>query len=935
MTGQMLHSNEAPDPRWERVKDLFLDALEVGAENRESLLAVADSEDPWIGSELRRLLSSHPSARAFFERLTQIVPSGEETQRLENGFMLSQRFEIVRFVARGGMGEVYEALDHELGIRVAVKTLRGHVEAHPGGIERFREEIRLARSISGTHVCRVHDVAVHGRPASRPIVYFTMEWIDGETLAEKLRRDGPLPLAEAREVARQLLEGLAAAHQVGVVHRDLKPSNILLSQTGGGLRVVITDFGLSRLLMAPGEAARGALMPSGATVRYAAPEQMAGGPISLATDIYAVGVVLHELLTGSVPSGSSTTMIRPWSWRRVIMRCLQQDPSLRWQSAAELADALHLREVHSWRLRLTAGTALAAGLLAVWLWFTQRPVTALPGTELLMETVSNGTGDARLDGVSLLLRRQLEQSPFLSVLPASMNQATLRAVRGQQAGVGPGPASDGSTRSRAVVRGVLQRSGKTGIDLDLQVEPLWGLWRGRGLRRSFHADRVEQLPSALTGAAAWVRASMGEPEDSILRSSPPVEQVTTSSWEALAAYQQSERWANERRPDLALAALEGALRIDPDFALAAARLGDYLMSVRRQSEAFAAYQRALRLAAAGRLSRREELVLKGNYYSDAGDYSAAEAALHDYVREYPHEYRASFLLGNVLRFLGRFPEALEEFRAADRKRPNASNVLGNLAMTYAVMGAADQVDAIAARLSKAGFPDEALYQQATAAALRGETEAAAQQFGELARSAASADLASRSISRQAQALAEAGRYRDAEEALSRGIAEDERHGDVGHRADKLLALAFLQLRNGSVRELRANVLDAVAANPSYTVLGKAATLFAWAGLIDEAQRVRNQLAAAGEIPQVHTLLLRLDGELALARGHSAEGLALMQQWDREEAPLHHRVYLARALWRAGERERAARRCASARNAPGVFWFYADYELPSLLAAVCN
>ena len=262
------------------------------------------------------------------------------------GRLLAGRYRIIALLGKGGMGEVYRADDLTLGQPVALKFLPEKASQDESLLERFRNEVRIARRISHPNVCRVYDVGeVDGH------TFFTMEYVDGEDLASLLRRIGRLPQDKAIEIARQLCAGLAAAHAKGVLHRDLKPANIMLDGRG---QVVITDFGLAGL----NDQIQGADIRSG-TPAYMSPEQLTGKEVTAKSDIYALGLVLYEIFTGKraftaealaelVRTHGEATPSRPSSVvkdldpavERVILRCLEPDPSHRPTSALSVAGAL-------------------------------------------------------------------------------------------------------------------------------------------------------------------------------------------------------------------------------------------------------------------------------------------------------------------------------------------------------------------------------------------------------------------------------------------------------------------------------------------------------------------------------------------------------------------------------------------------------------------
>jgi len=288
---------------------------------------------------LRRAPSSTPVGR-----LADSDPG--HPRGFEPGAVLGERYRIVGLIGRGGMGEVYRADDMKLGQPVALKFLSDRFVSDRGLVERFYAEVRHARQVSHPNVCRVYDVGeIGGR------LFLSMEHIDGEDLASLLRRIGRLSGERAVEIAREIVAGLAAAHDKGVLHRDLKPGNVMIDGRG---RARITDFGLA---VAAGEDAGGAEVSG--TPAYMAPEQLAGKGSSVQSDLYALGLVLYELFTGKKAFEAATLA----EWRRVhsqepptspsavareidpavervILRCLEKEPGQRPRSAAAVAAAL-------------------------------------------------------------------------------------------------------------------------------------------------------------------------------------------------------------------------------------------------------------------------------------------------------------------------------------------------------------------------------------------------------------------------------------------------------------------------------------------------------------------------------------------------------------------------------------------------------------------
>ena len=295
------------------------------------------------GNDLER--ESTPTQTSADFRTSTSAPSLDDARFLP-GTMVSDRYRIIGLLGKGGMGEVYRADDLKLGQPVALKFLPAELSNDPGRLERFLNEVKIARQVAHPNVCRVYDVG-----EAEGHHYLSMEYVDGEDLSTLLRRIGRLPEDKAVQIARQLCAGLAAAHDLGILHRDIKPANVMLDGRG---RSKLTDFGLA--VLAAGF--QGAEVRAG-TPTYMAPEQIEGTEVSVRSDIYSLGLVLYELFTGkpafdagsmielkrqqleTIPTSPSSliTTLDP-TVERVILQCLNKDPAQRPPTALAVAAAL-------------------------------------------------------------------------------------------------------------------------------------------------------------------------------------------------------------------------------------------------------------------------------------------------------------------------------------------------------------------------------------------------------------------------------------------------------------------------------------------------------------------------------------------------------------------------------------------------------------------
>ena len=321
---------------WNKSKRLLRSSLDIflGKRLRSNQLCLPPSQAETVDS-----LGPLPPA-TLHHRLPAFV------QSLSPGDILCGRFEIRKFLNSGGMGEVYDAWDSDLHDRIALKTIRPEIAASPFIIERFKREVKQARGISHQNVCRVYEVFSHTQPSAGRIWFLTMELLEGQTLSAYLRRSGPFDSKLALEIIEQLIAGLAAAHDHGIVHGDFKSSNVMLVPgEAEKTRAVITDFGLAVNVLKEVHSLidRG----GGGTPQYMAPEQEQEENVGLAADQYALGVVMCEMLTGQLPSRpdrkgevSLPSVRLGRRWEGVIRHCLRVKPEDRFENMREILPAL-------------------------------------------------------------------------------------------------------------------------------------------------------------------------------------------------------------------------------------------------------------------------------------------------------------------------------------------------------------------------------------------------------------------------------------------------------------------------------------------------------------------------------------------------------------------------------------------------------------------
>jgi len=328
-------------------------------ERLRTLETIVCSVDYELNAKLNRLASRQVRALpAAVESLGSAPthpstppPAANHHSSLAPGQKLANRFLLERSLGEGGMGSVWLARDEQLGEPVAVKVIKDSLLADASIIERFKREVTAARRVQHANVVRLHDL---GEEAGQ--LFLSMEYVEGESLADRIRRRGPLPLEEVKTIAAQMCDALDAAHGAGVIHRDLKPANVLLTFQANGAQIKVIDFGVAKLSHLEGMTATSLIL---GTPEYMAPEQIRGKNVDARTDLYALGMVLHESLTGKTPfRGDSPIAVGfaactntvpplkasrgdvPESWDLFVRKVLSKDPDDRFASASEMKRAI-------------------------------------------------------------------------------------------------------------------------------------------------------------------------------------------------------------------------------------------------------------------------------------------------------------------------------------------------------------------------------------------------------------------------------------------------------------------------------------------------------------------------------------------------------------------------------------------------------------------
>jgi eukaryotic-like serine/threonine-protein kinase len=762
------------------------------------------------------------------------------------GAVLAERFQIVRFLAQGGMGEVYEATDLELGETVALKTIRPEIAGDPRVLQRFRREITLARKVTHPNVCRIFDVFHHPSAdgSDRSTAFLAMEMLRGETLAARLRRTGPLAQDEALGVIQQMAAGLRAAHQAGIVHRDLKPGNVILVANGPGVRAVLTDFGLARSQEDPGSSSSTAALGMVGTSAYMSPEQVEGREITPASDIYSLGVVLYEMVTGVKPFLSDTALATavlrlkqpPPSprlhrtdldarWNRAILRCLEVAPEDRFATADQLVTALTAPEEGAGGPQVRAARARHSGLVIAAAVAAAAALTGLassaPGRTRAPAPAATAAAPRR--SVALLGFKNLSgrgESAWLSTALAEMLSTELAA--GEMLRLIPGEnvarmkvelsltdadslAPDTLARIRAnlgtdlVVLGSYLAQGETAgerLRLDLKVQDTAA---GELVASITETGTEAELLDFVARGGSRLRETLGIAPTGAARASFP------SNPQAARLY--SEGLARLRSFDVLAARdlLQKAVAADPAFPLAHAALAEAWAALGFDAEARRAARTALDLSAG--LSREERLSVEGRESAIATRWDKAVEAYRLLWDFFPDNAEYGLSLAAAQSASGRGQDALATVDAL-RRSAAGSDPRIDLAEAEAAasLGQPARQLAAAARAVQGGearkaplLAARARLQQADTLAGLGQLTAAMPVYEEARRAFAQAGDR-RGIAAVLHGIGRLylaqPRYADAERLLRQALAINREIGHQGGAAQALNALGLVRSFSG-------------------------------------------------------------------------------------------------------------------------------------------
>ena len=718
--------------RWMQLKEIFAAVQgKPPAEQAEMVCALAQGDEE-LESAVRDLLAADESAGSFLQ-----TPAADlHSALLAPGTRLGP-YQILGLLGEGGMGKVYRGLDTRLGRAVAIKISAEQFS------KRFEQEARAISALNHPNICTLYDVGPN---------YLVTELVEGETLRDWLAHT---PALERRlEAMRQVLEALRAAHCAGIVHRDLKPQNIMVRFDG---YVKVLDFGLAKQLPSARSAPRETIAVSDAsvpgqivgTVAYMSPEQIQGHPVDQRSDLFSIGIILFEMLTGQHPWPRASMVdtlhailhddpppihaATPWGAQLapIVGKLLCKNPAERYSLAEGVLEALNnsvVPQVPSagiaaraeqasgkgspwpkYGIAAVAVLVLAAGAVLFW----QRRTQAKPLTDkdvLVLANFANTTSDPVFDGtLRQAVAIQLEQSPFLKIMDDEQVQRNLRLMS-QPPGtrITDQIAHDICVRDAAAgtIEGSIASLGKSYV-VTLQAITCPG---GATLaREQTQADDKEQVLNAVGTAATAMRAKLGESRSSIQKLNRPLEEATTSSLEALQSYTEGKAVLTQGRFLAARPLFERAIALDPNFAMAYYYVGiafnnagDTAREVEYGRKAFALIDR---------VSEYERVPIAGGYYESTGELDKAMDAYRRGSENYPRVWGFPNNLSTTEINLGQFEEGLKQGQAANRLQPNAEPPYRRLLDAYICLNRLDEARKVAEQARMQGINGARIHQR--------------------------------------------------------------------------------------------------------------------------------------------------------------------------------------------------------------------------------
>jgi serine/threonine protein kinase/Tfp pilus assembly protein PilF len=839
--------------------------------------------------------------------------------------LVAARYEIQKLLGEGGMGAVYKAKDRELGRLVALKVIRPELAANPDILQRFKQEILLSSKVTHRNVVRIYDLG-----DASGLKFITMEYVEGEDLRHALREHGKLGINDAVDIIEQVFSGLGAAHREGILHRDLKPGNIMQDATG---RVVVMDFGLARTIVSDGMTRTGLMV---GTMEYMSPEQAQAKELDARSDIFTVGLILYELLTGKMPYQADSTVASllkrtheraapvsshdagiPRSLSSIVARCLEPDPKLRYQNTEQV-----LADLDNWRGKGAAATLRFSDVRPwardiPWPWISVivtllvlgslgynfrnkllgPKATAVPSAavvSVLVADIQNNTNDSLFDEtLEPMLNVALEGASFIN----AYNRSTARQLAAKLPNT-TGKLDESAARLVAVNEGIpviltgsLSNRG-TGYTLSLKaVDAVTGKTLTNA---TVNGTNKDELLLNIPRVAAPIRKALGDTTPESVQLEKAAGAFSSSSLAAVHQYgiAMEQLWAGNSEE--ALTSFSNAIALDPNFARAYGGTASAYGNLGKTQDA----EKYVKLAMehVDRMTERERYRVRGLYYYTTSNYPKCIEEYGELVKHFPADNVAWINIAACYSGLRRIPEAVDAAKRAVEITPKGAVQRVVLSFYSSYSGDFSVGEREARTALRLNLSSQAYLALAEAQLGLGQMSQATDTYHELEKTdSLGASLAASGL---ADIASYEGRYADAMGILEKGVAADLAAKRSDNAAEKLAGISHLQLLRGQRALAVGAATKALSISQSVPVRVLAAKTLFEAGELAKAQKLADGLASEVQ-PETRAYAEIIRGDLALQRGRKNEGIKMFTDANQRLDTWIGRFELGQAYLEAG------------------------------------